>query len=572
MKLRYWTTVFGTSFFLNMAVHALPLRPQIPTISQPRQIQNHKPLLPPQNKLQPNIQQKQAAKKPPQTAASAVTSAEKLTFTFNGVHFKGNTAFSSKELDLIFANDKHKNISLAKLTQLVAEITKKYRSNGYILSRAILPPQVVKKGVVTVQIIEGYVKDVRIKGKSGKLADILQKYAKTVTESRPLKISDLEKALLLMNDLPGVTVKAVLTPAPRSPGAADLTLISDYKFFNVYLSYDNFGTRYIGPQETGGGVTFYNITTPGSSDSFRFITDSRTSELQYYEVAHSQAVGENGAKVTVGANYSNSAPQFTLADFEVRGRSNSIYTDFTYPLLRTRTKNFYVHAMANYQNVTSTILGQPFYDDRIRSVVVGGEYNNIDSLRGINDVKMDLEKGFNIFGANQHVNQSRPRGDSKFSKTNLAASRLQALPWQLSMLGAVHGQYAFNPLLATEQFSFGGPEYGRGYDPSEIVGDHGVGGKIELRKDSAFSQAWLSSMQYYLFYDAGVIWNRDTLNLPAKQSATSTGFGARMNFIPQLSGNFFLAQPLSHSVATQVAMNKDPYKPRAYFQLLASID
>ena len=179
--------------------------------------------------------------------------------------------------------------------------------------------------------------------------------------------------------------------------------------------------------------------------------------------------------------------------------------------------------------------------------------------------------GFNILGANQHLLQSRIKGMPNYTKANVTLSRIQGLPWQLSLLGATRGQYSCNPLLATNQFAFGGPDYGRGYDPSEIVGDDGVGFKLELRRDTSYAFRWLAAVQYYVFYDAGIIWNRDGDNLLPKQSATSTGLGARFTFIPQLSGNLFFAKPLTHSLNTQVIMGKDPLKPRAFFQLTFSV-
>ena len=41
-------------------------------------------------------------------------------------------------------------------------ITTKYRNDGYILSRAIVPAQRISGGALQVQVVEGYIKDFRI--------------------------------------------------------------------------------------------------------------------------------------------------------------------------------------------------------------------------------------------------------------------------------------------------------------------------------------------------------------------------------------------------------------------------
>lgn len=495
---------------------------------------------------------------------------EKIKFKLTGIKLKGNTVIPSDTIENIFKPSYHKEISVAELQRLVDQVTVLYRSDGYIISRAILPPQTIKNGIVQVQVIEGYVSQLTIAGQPGWVEVQLNKYGEPVLLSHPLQIKTLERSLLLMNDLPGTSVKSVLNPSPNVPASSELTLVTEQQKAAGYVSYDNYGTRYLGPQEFGLGGAIYSYTFPGSSDGLRYLTIPRVDDMEYIEYTHTNPIGNNGTKFTFGANYINTRPQFVLASSEIVGRSQLAYIDIQYPWIRSRSENLFVHGGINYQNASSTILGGPFYADFFRTIVLGGDFSAVDSWRGINDIKIDIEKGFDIMGANQHLLQSRPLGVPNFFKTNLSMSRIQTLPWQLSVLAGMNGQYSCEPLLATEQYAYGGPIWGRGYNPSEIVGDDGLAMTFELRKDSAYGWKWLNTVQYYMFYDAGIIWNRDGINLPAKQSATSTGLGTRITFMPHLSGNLYYAKPLTHSISTQVAMNKDPLKPGIFFQLVLS--
>ena len=70
-------------------------------------------------------------------------------------------------------------------------------------------------------------------------------------------------------------------------------------------------------------------------------------------------------------------------------------------------------------------------------------------------------------------------------------------------MGGVSGQYALDPLFASEEFAVGGPVYGSAYDPAEITGDSGVAARAELRYSNTAPQASIDIFQIYGFYDMG---------------------------------------------------------------------
>jgi hemolysin activation/secretion protein len=538
----------------------------IPTVSDPGLILKRLGKdLPPMRKAAPLEEIKKA---PPQAEPSGF---EKIHFKLNKIIFKGNTVYSDVELRMIFQPSLGHTISLADLERLVEEVTKKYRSEGYVISRVILPPQVIKNGVVTIQVIEGFISEVKVQGDPGNAKQLFLRYGQEIKKRRPLQISYLERDMLLMNDLPGMTVKSIITPSKNVPGSADLTIVVERKRAGASVSYDNYGTRYIGPQQINVSGSLYSLLMPGDSNTLHYATVPRNTELNFIEFNHTNPIGINGIRFTVGGDYVETHPLFILAPLNVRSRSNFLFTDLSYPLLRSRTRNMYVHTALNYQNITSTILATPFYADRTRSLVLGGNFDFTDRLKGMNNIAVDIEHGFKILGAEKHVNQSRPLGVPNFTKGTLNASRIQWITEKFSLMGGIYGQYSCNPLLASEQYSFGGPDYGRGYDPSQIVGDDGLAGKLELRMNAVPGWKWLNALQGYIFYDAGMIWNRDGQSLPAKQSGTSTGFGARFNFIPQISANFYLAKPLTLPVATMVAMGENGNQIRGFFQMIITL-
>jgi hemolysin activation/secretion protein len=496
----------------------------------------------------------------------------KIKFLLKKVIFTGNTVTSDQELEAYFRPYLNRMISLGELQALVNQITVKYRSEGYILSRAILPAQTIEHGVVKVEIIEGYVSHVSIEGDTGINKPFLEHSAQKIMSERPLRISTLERSLLLLNDIPGMSVRAVINASKTVPGSADVALVTERDRFGLFSSYDNYGTRYLGPQEFGIGAYANTLLFPGDGNTLRGVTVPKTNELQFFEYVHTNPLGYNGARMVLTANYSETHPKFILNDLDVIGRSQNLIGDFAYPLIRSRSKNFFVHGAFNYQNVYSTQLGEPLYQDYIRSLIVGVATDGIDSWRGLNAASLDLEQGFKVLAAKMHVNQSRPKGVPNFTKFDLNLSRLQALGGSpFSIFLAMQGQYSCNPLLATEQYPYGGPEWGRGYDPSEIIGDSAFAGKFEFRFQTSPQFKFLQNILYYTFFDYGIIWNRDYINLPYRQTADSAGIGARVEFMPELNGNLFFAKPISHPVATLSAMNHVDKPWRVFFSLVANV-
>ncbi|MHB1948148.1 MAG: ShlB/FhaC/HecB family hemolysin secretion/activation protein [Gammaproteobacteria bacterium] len=566
-KLRIYAAIFSFFLLAFTTANAIDFGGQLPNAFDAGQAQKYlkSTTLP---TLAPQVTAHVETKTPP---SAPIPQAEKIKLKLTRVIITGNTVYKTEDLEKIFAPSLNKTISLADLQALVEEISKKYREAGYVLSRAILPAQEIKHGVVKVQVIEGYVSNVAVQGDPGRDKALLEQYGKNVMKSKPLKLQDLERVMLLINDLSGLTVKSVLTPSKTIPASSDLTLVATRQWVNAYFIYDDYGSRFLGPREVSYGGNVNSLIAPGDKNAFHFSQTSVKKQLYFEEFVHSQPIGTSGLIWTLGSNYTRTQPGFTLRNADIIGQSFSAYSNFDYSLFRARSQNLTLRAMLNYQNVNSTILGLPFYQDRFRSLGLGAYFDIADSWLGANSMELDFYHGFPIFGAQNHFLQSRPRGQTAFSKFNFTGSRLQGIKGRFSAYLSTQAQYAFNSQLATQQYSYGGAVYGRGYDPSEIVGDRGLAAKFELRMDTSPELRFLQTMQFYLFYDAGIVWNISNVGQPPKLSANSTGGGARITLIPQVSGEFFIAKPLTRQVATLVAIDQNGTQARVFFQLTAKI-
>lgn len=502
--------------------------------------------------------------------------AAKIHFPLKKVILQGNTVYSDEVLSALYKDKMNKTISVTELQDITQAITNFYRNNGYILSRAILPPQHIQHGVVTIRVVEGYIDKVEIIGTPGRARYLLAAYGNKIRQSRPLQLKVLERYLFLANEIPGVTAQAVLGPSPSlTDGVSDLNLVSNVQPANMYISYDNFQSRYNGPKEATISINFNNNFRSGDTTHLIYLTGTTPRELQFFDLSYDTPLGAEGAHMQIGGNKSITKPEFILTPLQLVGVARIYYANFYYPQLRSRSANLTWDAGIIYYNTNQDILKHiPLYEDVIRTIDFGGVYDFYDRFNGSNSFTLHAYKGLPIAGAttNQRsIHTSRFGATANFLKFIGQFTRNQQLFGPFTFYGTIQFQEVFVPMLAYEQFGFGGPFIGRGYDPSELLGDKGAAGSFELRYNGNPGWAYLKSAQGFMFYDIGKIWNlKNVPGTKINQSASSAGVGIRITFGKYLSGTWTIAQPLTRQEQTMAILGRGR-APRVLFSITGAV-
>lgn len=510
----------------------------------------------------------------PEKLAPLQGPAASIQFPLKKIILTGNTVFSDQQLQALYQDKLNKTITIAELQNIVQTITHFYRNQGYLLSRAILPPQHIVHGIVQIHIIEGYFDNVSIQGKPKGAAHLLSAYADHIQRSRPMQLKTVERYLYLANEIPGLQAESIITPSQtQNTGQSDLAIKAHQSLMNGYFAYDNYESRYLGPLEMTGNINANSIFISGDSTHITYLNSTHWNELNYFEGAYEFPIGTEGMRLLLGGSHTNTLSGFTLSPLHIQGNTQRYYTTLSYPLVRSRTQDITLDAGFNYLNSDVTLLGQPFYTDHLRTFKVGGHYDFYDALQGANLISLHVEKGLPLLGATTNTNTtntSRFEATGNFVKLTAQLSRQQTLYKRFSAFAVVDSQYSFEPLLASEQFGYGGAQLGRGYDPSELLGDRGLAGSIELRMNTYPEWKFLKTTQFFIFYDAGVVWNiKHIAGTLYKDSATSTGIGLRMAFTKNISGTGLIAQPLTRQESTLAMIGKGR-APRALFNVVVS--
>ena len=524
---------------------------QIPKPAQPELLEKkfEKPVAP-KSTLDPVV---------PKYKDPAPSKMEEIRLELTGIVFKGSTVYTDSDFLPYYGDYLGTEISLAKVYEFAAAITAKYRNDGYLLSRAIVPPQTISSGIVHIKVIEGFIDDIDIKGQVKGRMKRLWAFGDKIINSRPLQAKVLERYLLLINDLPGIKTESVLTPSETTPGAATLTLIIRHKAVDGFASLDNRGSQFNGPLQGSLGGNLNSLLGLDERTGFHFVTTAPMEELIYFSGNHEQQIGSNGTKAILSGSLSYTEPGSTLEPLKVEGESSTISILIFHPFIRSREQNLSGRAGFFLRNTETEISGSVSARDRLRVFNLGFSYDFVDRFRGVSLVNVEFRQGADIFDATESGSAllSRTQGKSDFSKISANMWRHQNIVAGWSVLVEASGQYSFDSLLASEEFSFGGARFGRGYDSSEITGDQGLAVKGELQYFHKIGQKYLRDIKAYAFYDYGSVWQKgnDFTGTERQSSLSSAGGGIRFNLTDWLSGYVEAAKPLDDRVISEG--NKD---------------
>lgn len=482
--------------------------------------------------------------------------AERVRFTLNGIQIDGMSVFTQQEVMGVFNPYLSTEISLADVYKMANTLMRKYRARGYILTQVVVPAQRIRDGVPKIRVVEGFIDQVTIEGDvRGGLAQI-RKYARNIGASDPLNVADLERYLLLINDLPGIEARSVLSPSTTTAGAANLKILVNQDRYFVLAQVDNRGSRYLGPIQTS--MVGQGNSMLGQHEALGvqlLAAPDDWAEMAYGSVYYTQPVGDEGTTIEASASYTETEPGFNLTQFDVEGDSLNLDIKARHPFIRSRTKNASGYVQFSYANINrEDNLPTAEVKDRIRALRVGGTFENTDNVFGdrfigVNVIKAEVSQGIPIFGETDTANPTRARGSDTFTKLELEVTRLQRLSRQVELYMGLSGQKSATTLLASEEFGIGGERYGRAYDNSELVGEDGLIGIVELRYTPDWQAPWVDGYQLYTFYDVGRVWNRDTFD--SHSSLASAGGGVRVDINENVFGSLELAVPLTRDKATE---------------------
>jgi len=474
------------------------------------------------------------------------TGADKIKVNVRDICIKGATVYTKDQLAPLFADLIGHDVPVQALYDLAKAITAKYGADGYVLSRAIVPPQQFPPhgAVPCLRVIEGYVDQVEWPAAVTKYPNFFSDYTAKIIADRPANVRTIERYLLLAGDLPGLKFSSTLKPSKTNEGAATLVVTVTEKRLDLFGRFDNRGTPQRGPKEWLLGATVNNMLRMHEAFSLNWAATTTTTELEYFAANWRQVLTSEGLSAFINSSYGYGRPdipQIKILGFKTR----SLYVEagLSQNIIRSREKNLSLTGLAFMSDNFSDLelFQAPLIQDRLRGFRLKADADWADRWLGINQINVTYSQGIQGLGSSNNnadltdqVPTSRQFGRVDFEKIEATLSRTQPLWATFSAFGSIYGQYAFNPLLVPEQCGYGGRFFGRAYDPSQLLGDHCFEAIGELRYDVPKVAPMFDQMQFYTFVDYGRLWLRvpastdPAAGLGGNFSAASAGVGLRV--------------------------------------------
>ena len=442
----------------------------------------------------------------------------------------GSTVFSSQELAKVTEQFTKRPISLTELFQARSQITNLYLQKGYITSGAYIPPQTIKSGVITIQVVEGKLSDIQISGTRRLNPNYVRSRLKIAT-SPPLNRERLLSALQLLQLNPLIeTVNAELSAGSR-PGASVLEVkIAEAQSFSTQVILDNGRSPSVGSFRRRLQVNEANLLGLGDGLSLSYTNTDGSNAL---DTSYTLPLNPYNGTLSFyfGTSWSNVIERpFNVLDIE----SSSRYYELTFrqPIVQTPRQEFALGITASRRESEASYID----GDRIAFPSLGADdegRTRISALRFFQEWTsrnsrevIALRSQFNLgTGAfNATINSVRP--DSRFFAWQGQAQWVRLLAPDTLLLLRANTQISSTSLLPLEQFGLGGLDSIRGYRQDLLLTDNGTFASAEVQIPILRLPETNSIIKLAPFVDFGVAWNNSAPN-PDPNTLASVGLGLR---------------------------------------------
>jgi hemolysin activation/secretion protein len=446
----------------------------------------------------------------------AIAMPEGVSVTVSGFRVTGNRSFPADVLEALVQPWVGKQLDIRGLNEAAGALTRHYQSNGHLLSYAYLPAQRVGDGVIELAVLEGRLEGVQIvTAQDVRLRDeVVQAHTDSLVGPGALTQDAVERKLLLLNDIPGVTARGAFTPGATTGGAEMVVSVAEDEPLEVRAELNNHGSKSTGIYRAGLTLHFRDLFGWGDSTTARGFASDKGS-LVAGSLGTSVPVGGDGWRL--GASLSRLQYQLvdTFKNAGALGTANTLGFDASYPLRRSSDANLSARAGLDFKRLHDRTIALGSVDKRNDTGELGIAFDFRDPLGG-------LSAG----SATATLGQLRVSGSARqeWHKLNGQFARQQAIAGPVSLYARVSGQTTgASNLDSSEKLGLGGAGAVRAYPSGEASVDQGALASLELR----YSLDLLGgSVVASLFHDYG-------------SGKISRGAGGAAGNEPELNGTGF---------------------------------
>lgn len=456
-----------------------------------------------------------AASAKPQDAPASEPTAQPADnsdeFQFKQFRFQGNTVYSDSALEKLLREKVPAVKTLPDIQRAAEAVAALYQEDG-VLARVDLLPQDLTDGVVTITITEGRFAGARMESaESPKLPqDFLVKLVETAQpKNAPVKLSQMDKATMLLNEVPGVQASVRLSTGQEEGETIALVQVQDKRPWDGQITLDNTGSISTGAYRFSSQYSRYGWLGRGDVSNIQYL---HSAGLDYARLGYSEPLGHGGARFggnTEWTRYTVVDPTYDALD--LHGPATTLNGFVSQPLVRHRQFSSDLVLSGDHKKYTNH---SKFSTTRYQldSLSASVQINSQDQWMGggENSASLQLTRGL--------IDYETDKSDGTeglFTKWRLSINRKQKVDAAQMLLLSYQRQRASRNLDSSEKFGIGGSGAVRAYPAGEASGTQASLFSIELQRDFQWNK---QAYKFSSFYDVGEV--------DKEKHATSTGLNS----------------------------------------------
>ncbi|OAM90178.1 ShlB/FhaC/HecB family hemolysin secretion/activation protein [Termitidicoccus mucosus] len=429
-------------------------------------------------------------------------------------------------------------------------LEKLYQEKGYQTVAVRVPQQEVRNRTVVIEVTEGRVGRLRVKGSRYFDLERIKEQAPSIAEGEVPDFAAVTRNIVALNQHPDRRV----TPSLRAgvvPGTVDIDLtVEDNLPLHGSLELNNRHSANTKPLRLNGSVSYGNLWQKEHTLGLSFqLAPQRLDDAEVYSAYYLAPIPDTPVKLLVQGVKQDSDVS-SLGTFAVTGRGE----------------------IAGVQ----AIIALPGTERFVHSLTAGADYKHFDELLRVTGLEGGTQTPITYYpmavnyaltliepkgltqinaGLNFHLRGlgGSPRefddkrygsgGSYLYFRGDVSHTRELAGGWQV--FGKVQGQLSSRPLISSEQFGAGGLGSVRGYLESEVMGDNAIAASLEVRTPALTLGGMLDEWRWYVFGEwAGAVLRDALPDQDWRFEIASLGAGTNFRLWKHYHGALDLGAPL----------------------------
>ncbi|ARU48658.1 ShlB/FhaC/HecB family hemolysin secretion/activation protein [Sulfurospirillum diekertiae] len=461
-----------------------------------------------------------------------------------------------------------KSYTLGELEKITSLITQKYREEGYFVARAYIPKQSISEGILEIAVIEGNYGAFYLNNSSLVSDTQVQAMLDAIKGDNIVSTSTLERAMLIINDTPGVKVTGADVKPGAEVGTSDFDMTTEATNpYSAYIVGDNYGSKYTGRYRTNVGLSANSPLGYGDKLGINGVM-STTGDLKNGKAYYNFPLMSNGLRGEISASRTTYSLAEEYAALDALGHSTTLEASLIYPMIKSRQETFDISLGYAHKNMKDEV--------RSTDTVTKKESNAANltlaytrscmlfGLESSTNASMTLTQGNLSFkdDAARALDQAGARTDGDYTKVSGSIEKAILFNPEYSLTTSLRFQKALGNknLDGSEDFSLGGAYGVRAFPDSEHSAEDGylLGAELFYALPSVEGVAHKAS----IFADTGYAKMENPVANSERRQLSDIGLGYQANY-----KQFFAKAQLARVVGGEKVTSESDHSTKLLLQI-----